>query len=322
MSFGSPLTLLALLAIPAAAGIGVVAARRRGGAEIAFTNIGVLESVAPDRRRARRRFVPLALLLLALASAAAATAHPRVNLPVRVNDATIVLLVDVSGSMSARDVEPTRLDAAVAAMRGFIQRLPKGFEVGLVDFSTFPVVLAVPSANHESVNASLDQLTPTAGTAIGLGIATAVRLVQSSMAADHVVRVPGRPLPAAIVLLSDGKQNEGRVQPLQAALRAHADGIPIDTVALGTTRGVLGYGPFAKHVAPDPVLMKAIARSTGGRTATARNAGQLASFYRSVGSSFGSSTASRDVASWLGLGAGLLLVAAVALGRLWWPALA
>ncbi len=239
----------------------------------------------------------------------------------RVDNATIVLLVDVSGSMSARDVEPTRLDAAVAAMRGFVQRLPSGFKVGLVQFSDSSQVLAAPTAAHDRINQMLDLLVPDSGTAIGSGLVTAAGLVQASLARDGVFRAPGRNLPAAIVLLSDGKQNQGPVGPLQAASRARAAGIVVDTVALGTAHGILGYGPFAPKVAPDPPLMRAIAKATGGRTAAATDSRELATFYRGIGSSFGHGTETRDLASWFAAAAAMLLVAAVALGRAWGAAL-
>ncbi|HUK45487.1 MAG TPA: VWA domain-containing protein [Gaiellaceae bacterium] len=314
MSFGSPLALLALLAIPVGLGAVLLVSRRRTPRQVAYPNLAVLESVAPTGGRGRKRVAATFLLVLALATAAAAAAHPQANLPVRVDNATIVLLVDVSGSMSARDVEPTRLDAAVSTMRVFVQRLPKGFKVGLVQFSDTSQVLADPTADHARISQTLDLLVPDSGTAIGSGIASAVALVKSTLAHDGVVRLTGRNRPAAIVLLSDGNQNQGLIKPLQAAAMARRAGIPIDTVALGTKQGILGYGPFAPRVAPDPPLMRAIAKATGGSTATAKDMKELSTFYRRVGKSFGHGTETRDVASWFAVAAAALLVAAVTLG--------
>ena len=124
-------------------------------------------------------------------------------------------------------------------------------------------MLAAPTADHERISETLGLLQADSGTAIGTGLVTATRLAQSSLTRDGVFRVPGRNLPAAIVLLSDGKQNQGRVKPLEAAALAKAAGIPVDTVALGTKKGVLGYGPYAPKVAPDPPLMNAIAKAHG-----------------------------------------------------------
>jgi Ca-activated chloride channel family protein len=321
MSFGSPLALAALIAVVAVFAAMLVVSRRKPRAPVAFTNLAVLEAVSTRHRRSLRRLVPPALLAAALIVATTAVAHPRARLPVRMDNATIVLLVDVSGSMSARDVEPTRLDAAVAAMRGFVQRLPKGFKVGLVQFSDYPDVLAAPTEDHDRISRTLDLLVPDSGTAIGSGIVSATALVRKSLAREGVIRTPGHKLPAAIVLLSDGKQNQGRIGPLAAAARSKAAGIVVDTVALGTTHGVLGYGPFAPRVAPDPPLMRAIARTTGGRSATATDSRELAKFYRDVGSSFGRGTRTRDLSSWFAAAAAILLVAAVALGRAWAGAL-
>jgi Ca-activated chloride channel homolog len=317
MAFASPLALLGLLAVPAALGVLLAASRRRARTGVLFTNLAVLEDVVPAGPRRLRRWAPPALVLLALATAAAATAQPRLNLPVAVDNTTIVLLVDVSGSMSARDVEPTRLDAAVAAMRVFVDRLPKRFKVGLVQFSDSSQVLAPPTADRGQVDELLGLLEADSGTAIGTGLVTAIRLVKGSLAREGVVRSPGEQLPAAIVLLSDGKQNQGRVAPLAAAAQARAAGIPIDTVALGTRHGVLGYGPFARHVAPAPQLMHAIALATGGRTASATDPRQLAAFYGGLRDSIGRIIEPRNIASWFAAAAAVLVLAAVGLARAW-----
>ena len=322
MGLGSPLTLLALLAVPVVLAGAILAARRRRPEGVAYTNLAVLESAVGPQRRPRRRLIPAALLVLALAAAATAAARPQAMLPVQVNNATIVLLVDVSGSMSARDVEPTRLDAAVAAMRGFLQRLPAGFKVGLVQFSDQPEVLSKPTADHARISESLSLLVPDSGTALGAGLAKAVALTRESLQRDGVVARAGRDLPAAIILLSDGKQNQGRIQPLQAAALARSAGIPVDTVALGTPHGVLGFGPFAPRVAPAPKLMKGIATATGGTTATAKDTRELTTFYRRVGSSIGHATERRDVGAWFAAAAAVLLASAAALGRLFTGSLA
>jgi Ca-activated chloride channel family protein len=318
MSFGSPLVLLLALAIPAGLGAASFAARRRARSiEVAFTNLPVLASVAVEGQRGLRRYVPLALLVLALMIATAATAHPQATIPVRSSNTTIVLVVDVSGSMRAVDVEPSRLDAAVAALRGFVQQLPKGVKVGLIEFSDFPVVLATPTPAHGEVSQALDALRPSAGTAIGDAIHAAIGVAQNSMTADHVVRVPGARRPAAIVLLSDGTQTQGYTEPLAAAAEARAAGIAIDTVALGKAGTTLGTGFGAQPVPPDPELMGAIAKRTGGTTGTATNNTQLNGFYRRVGRSFGQTTKTRDLASWFAAAAAVMLLGAIGLSRLW-----
>ena len=320
MTFASPLLLLLLLAVPAAL-VFLIAVRRRPSRDaVAFTNIELLaELVGP--RRARRYWIPVALLLVALAAAAVATARPSVRLAAPVDNATVVLLVDVSGSMQASDVEPTRLDAAASAMRTFIDHLPRRARVGLVQFSTEPEVLASPTTDHAFVRESLGYLAPEAGTAIGDGLAAAVKLVQRSLAERGVVHVPGRPVPAAIVLLSDGEQNQGFLLPLAGAALAQAAGIKVDTIALGTPHGALIVLGQRQEVPPDPVTMRAIARATGGSTFAARDDRGLQNIYSSLGRSVGRQSQRREIASWFAAGAALLLLGAVGLGRAWGSAL-
>src|SRR5581483_11349631 len=160
MSFTSPLLLLALLVVPAVLVFAIVVDRRRARYPVAFTNMELLAGLV-ERRRSWRRWVPLALLLLALACAA--LARPKARLSVPENNGTVVLVVDVSGSMRANDVEPTRLDAAVNAMRTFLDKLPKQFKVGLVAFSSEPEVLAAPTRDRQLVREALGYLMPEAG---------------------------------------------------------------------------------------------------------------------------------------------------------------
>src|SRR6185312_4228043 len=154
--------------------------RRRSRYPVAFTNLELLAGLV-QKQRAWRRYVPLALLLLALAAAAGALAKPRANFSVPDQNATVVLVVDVSGSMRANDVEPTRLDAAVAAMNTFLDKLPKQFKVGLVAFSSEPEPLISPTSDRDTVRQSISLLEPEAGTAVGDGIAVAVKMLSASL---------------------------------------------------------------------------------------------------------------------------------------------
>lgn len=300
MSFASPLWLLGLLVVPALLGSFAVVNRRPGRA-VVFTNVDVLTAVVATGR-SWRRFVAVALLALALVAAAAATARPQARFTTVDRQSDVVLLVDVSGSMSARDVEPTRLDAAAAAMRGFLDQLPKSVDVGLVQFSLVPEVLERPTADRTLVHESLGYLFPEAGTAIGDALARTVPLVR------------GR---GAIVLLSDGKQNHGRLSPLAGAARARARGIRVDTIALGTPNGALFEAGHYDPVPPDPPLMRSIARATGGRTFTAQSAEALGGIYSHLGVTLARTTTTRQIGSWFALGAGLLLAGALAAGRRW-----
>jgi Ca-activated chloride channel family protein len=294
--------------------------RRRSRFPVAYTNIDVLASVV-RQERSWRRWAPLVLFLLALTFATGALARPRTHLTVPEDNATVMLVVDVSGSMRADDVEPTRLDAAITAMRTFLDQLPKRFKVGLVAFSSEPEILAQPTRDREAIRDALGYLQPEAGTAIGDGLDTGIKQAIRSLAADGVQRKPNQPVPAAIVMLSDGAQNRGRLQPLQAAAHAKSAGIKVYTVALGTPDGVVsfGFGLFVNSipVPPDPTTMRAIARATGGKTYTAQSASKLSSIYRTLGSSIGRRTTLREITSWFAIAAAVLLVAALAAARIW-----
>ena len=261
MSFAAPFALLSLLAVPVLAVLAVAARRRRARYPVAFTNLGVLATVAQPRRTPRR-WVPTALVLLALAFAATAMAKPRLETTVPDSDAVVVLLVDVSGSMQSNDIAPSRIDAAVNAMKTFVAKLPNGAAVGLVEFSTDPTTVELPTSDHSTVLDAIDLLTPEGATAIGDGIATAVQDVQIGLAATGAARKYQARSPAAgaIVLLSDGAQNRGTLQPLQAA-HERAGRVRIYTVAFGTPNGKVRYEgyPTAIPVPPDPATMRAVA---------------------------------------------------------------
>jgi Ca-activated chloride channel homolog len=318
VNFQAPLFLLALLVVPALLLFALLMDRRRARFPVAFTNLEVLAGVA-EERRSWRRWAPLVLFLLALTFAAGALARPRTHLTVPEDNASVVLVVDVSGSMRADDVEPTRLDAAISAMRSFLDRLPKRFKVGLVAFSSEPEVLAPPTRDRQVVRDALGYLQPEAGTAIGDGLDVAVKQAVASLANDGIERKPNESVPAAVVLLSDGAQNRGRLQPLQAAQHARDAGIKVYTVALGTPDGVVsfGFGLFVNSipVPPDPPTMRAIARATGGKTYTAQNSTKLSSVYKTLGSSIGRRTDLREITSWFVAIAAILLVGSLAAAR-------
>lgn len=320
MSFVSPVFLFALLVVPATLVFFVIVNRRRVRYAISFTNLEVLAAVT-EHRRSWRRWVPLILLLLALATAATAVARPRARLTVSEQSATVILLVDVSGSMRATDVKPSRLEAAVDAMRTFLDKLPKKFKVGLVTFSSTADVLQAPTTDREAVVSGLGYLAPEAATALGDGVGMATRLAVRSLAQVGVRHEPGHFLPAAIVLESDGAQNRGILTPLRAAQIAKKEGVRIYGVALGTPHGKVqfGFGLYMSSipVPPDPAAVRLISRITGGQSFTAQTADRLVNVYRDLGSSIGRRVELREITSWFAAAAAVLLLAAVGLSRLW-----
>ena len=317
MTFGTPWLLLALVSVPVALAAALWFERRRSRYAVTFTNLDVLASVL-EQKRSLRRWVPLALLLLALAVASVGLARPSAHVSVPAQRATIVLLVDVSGSMKATDVKPSRLGAAQQAMATFLERVPASDKVGLVSFSSEPDILVEPTTDRQIMRQGLQLLYPDAGTAIGDGIAIATQVAEQSVAGAQ--RGSDGKLPAAIILLSDGAQTRGILQPLDGAARAHKAGIRIYTIALGTKHGTLdlgnGFGPFSSGglgnqriaVVPDPAILKAIAQATGGRAYTAANLAEAQRAYRTLGTSLTTRPGKREVSSWFAGAAALLLL--------------
>jgi Ca-activated chloride channel family protein len=346
VTFERPLLLLALLAVPLALALYVFAERRRMRYAIRFTNLDVLAGVVGDRYR--RRFVPLALFLLALAALCVGMARPQHTTLVPRDRATVILVLDVSRSMQAKDVKPTRIGAAAAAVRTFLDRVPDRLQVGLIAFAGDPAVANPPTTNHDLVRRSLDTIEwfPSfGGTAIGDALAAAVKLGQQAVSGESgnlasvTTAAPNTQTRGlvSILFLSDGAQTRGDLEPLAGADLAKAAGIPVYTVALGTPGGTLdfgaggggggpggGYPPFGGRrvpVPPDPDTLRAIAARTGGEFFAAQSAKSLQSAYGKLGSSLGRKPGKSEITYVFLLAAALLLVAAGLLSALWSPRL-
>jgi Ca-activated chloride channel family protein len=325
VSFVWPWFLAVLVAVPLVLGLALWLDRRRSKYAVAFTNLDVLASVATTPRRVWR-WLPLAFFLLALASASAALARPKAKISVPSDRATIVLLVDVSGSMRASDVKPTRLGAAQAAMGVFADKVPKGVKIGLVSFSSSSDQLVIPTTDRTLLHEGIDLLVPEAGTAIGDGLAQAVQVARTALVGIPKGKDGKRP--GAIVLLSDGAQTRGVLTPQQGAIRARDAGIRVFTVALGTKNGTLGglgggygggLGPLGGQgrfpVRPDPKTLAEIARLTDGQTYEARSAQKVQNIYKQLGASIATRSTTREISSWfLGIAA-LLLFASLGAAR-------
>lgn len=334
MSFERPWALAALLALPLLALLYVYIQRGRARYTISFTNLAVLREVA--RRRAWRRYVPPVLLLLALAALVGGTARPHVRGLVPEDRATVVLVLDVSRSMEARDVRPSRIGAAKRAIRIFLDNAPERLRIGMVVFAGVPQVASPPTTDHEQVSVSLDHLGNYAtfgGTAIGDALSMAVDVGRESLERD---RSDAETAPegddessnlVSILFLSDGAQREGVLQPLEGAQLAKEASMPVYTVALGTPSGTVrggGFFPFGSDrisVPPDPVTLRAIAETTGGEFTEARDAETLDDAYEKLGSNLGRRSAEKEMTyAFLLAAAGLLLGAALIAAR-WSPRL-
>ena len=230
MSFGHPLLLLTLLAVPAAILALRLAERRRMRYAVKYTNLDVLAAVAGGRPW--RRYVPTGLALLALAVLCVALARPHATSLVPKERATVILVLDVSGSMQASDVRPSRLAAAQKAVRSFLNRVPPQVRIGLVAFSGDAEVAAPPTTDRDQLRQSLDGIgtfPAFGGTAIGDALAVAVELAKQALSGgtaqltSFTSAAPANTKGlASILFLSDGHQTRGELQPLQGAQRAAA----------------------------------------------------------------------------------------------------
>jgi len=327
MTFGSPYLLLLLLIVPATALAVWWLERRRARYAVAFTNLDVLASVAAGSRRRWLTLLPLALFLLAVTAASAAVARPRLNVQQPSDRATVVLLVDVSGSMRSNDVKPSRLGAAQEAMTQFAEKIPKQVKIGLVAFSNGPEVLVTPTTDRGILLEGIQLLSPESGTAIGDAIGATVQVVKAAVG-DAPRNKQGK-IPGTIVLLSDGAQTRGTLTPLQGAALAKEAGIRIYTVVLGTNHGTLNFGGGyfsgggffggggggSIAVRPDPVTLNAIAKDTGGKMFRAKTAAKVNNIYKQLGASIARRTVRREVSSWFVGAAALLLLASLAATR-------
>jgi Ca-activated chloride channel homolog len=319
MSFQWPLLLLTLALVPLVFAAYLLLERRRARYAVRFTNLDLLATLT-SRSGSWRRWLPPALFLLALALTLVSLARPHVKVSVASEQAKVVLTIDSSGSMLADDVPPSRLAAAQAAVRRFLDRLPKKFQVALVTFSSEVFVAAPLTRDRTLVRDSLNLLYPGRGTAIGDGLARSVEVVREAEAAPEdgdgaptsgsAGEGAEKPL-AAIVLLSDGAQTRGILEPLEGAQRAKSFGIPVYTVALGTPQGEVTFdrGPFTRTipVPPDPHTLRQIARVTGGQFFEAKNQAKLNAVYEGLGSRLGR-TRERREATFVFLGAAALLL--------------
>jgi Ca-activated chloride channel family protein len=221
--------------------------------------------------------------------------------------------------MQAHDIKPDRLTAATDAMHSFVSQLPAADKVGLITFSDKVQVLQTPTADHAAVDSLLNVLRPQGGTALGTGVEAAVKVVVSSLAADGVLQTPGKDLPAAIVLESDGAQNRGLISPAAAGRMAGAAGIPIYGVALGKRVGFItqgsGYFAYRIPVPPDPGAVGLLARESGGKAFAAINGPGLQHIYRELGSSIGKRPETTEISSWFEIAAAVLLVSGIGVAR-------
>ena len=315
MSFANPFLLAGLALVPLLFVLYVRAERRRARRSAAFAAPHLMDAVAPRRPRWRRH-VPVAVLGLAVAGLIVALARPQVTVAVPVEQATVVITTDRSGSMLAKDVAPSRLVAARRAAGTFLDKVPDDVRVGAVAFNHKPTVLQTPTRDHAAVREALAGVKAAGSTATGDALAAALRTIRES----RNPRAKKQP-PAAIVLLSDGKSVRGR-DALAVAEEARKAKIPVYTVALGTATGTIESkrpdGTTASTpVPPDPATLKQVAERTGGKAFAIDDAAQLAQVYERLGSELATEKQEKEMTNLFAGGALLLMFGGVA-GSIRW----
>jgi Ca-activated chloride channel homolog len=308
VSFIAPLGLLVLFALPLALIAHVAAGRRRRRYPVRFPALATLAAVAAPEPRWSRH-LPFALLALALAALAVSLARPEKTVQVPVERASVVLVTDISRSMSATDVSPTRLEAARGAAENFLDKVPDQLRVGLVAFSDSAQTLQTPTTDHDAVSSALDTLQPISGTATGAGLGTALDDLKIRGGGDSARRPP-----AALVLLSDGSATDGAAADRVAA-EARRLRVPIYTVALGTPNGTIELQGRTLRVPPDPDALERIATTSGGQAFEAEDSDQLEGIYDRLGSQIGTKPEKREITTYFA-GAALLLLGAALVSSL------
>jgi Ca-activated chloride channel family protein len=352
MTFAEPVLLAGLLLVPLALAAYLLVQRRRSKYVVRFTNVDLLTNLVP-RRPGIRRHIPTALYLAAMAFLVVALARPSMTLKVPREEATVMLTMDVSRSMTATDVDPTRLAAAKKAASEFVDSLPAAFRIGLVAFSTDARLVVQPTTDRGQVRDAIDNLTADGGTALGdaIAISTDATADARNTSAETDPAAGASPDPAATapsaspdatpapgasadpasgtgtpvtatILLSDGANSTGSTEPLDAAKEAAAEGMPIYTIALGTPDGTVDvqdqFGQVHQlEVPPDTETLKQVAQVTGGKYFDAPTAEDLAAVYESLGSKVGFTDQQQEVTQWFAAAALLLVVAGGGLAALW-----
>jgi Ca-activated chloride channel homolog len=324
MSFGSPWMLLALVLVP-----GLVVAywwmlRRRAERAAQLASEGLVPTTAGQRVRWRRH-VPFALFVLALVLVGVGLARPTVSLALPDRSGTVILAFDVSNSMRAKDLEPTRMAASKKAALAFVQQQPRTIRIGVVAFGDTAVTVLKPSNVKEDIVAAIERLSVGGGTSLGQGLFASLRAIagkpltlnQSALDSDTGQVDIGFFGSSAIVLLSDG-ENTSRPDPLDIAKVASTAGVPVHAIGIGTKRGtVIEVDGFNIATALDEELLKKIATVTDGTYDQAADAPALAKVYDSIDLEFKATRKPREVTALFAAGGGLLLALGAVLSMLW-----
>jgi Ca-activated chloride channel family protein len=281
MTFRSPVLLLLLVLVGIVALSYVALQFRRRRYIVLFPNVDAVVRAAP-RSALWRRHVTAAVFVLMLVALVVAMARPGHTANEPRNDAVIIVALDVSRSMEADDVAPTRLAAAKAQASAFIRSMPSSVDVGVVVFSQVASVPVQPTRNRDQALRAIRRARPGNGTAIGDAIQQSLLALHQHSATDDTPAIPGQTLPnAQIVLLSDGESTTGRSSTV-ASDAAHTAKVRVSTIAVGTSRGTVTIAGERFDVPVVGSELRLVARQTNGKFFTAKSAAELGDIYRNV----------------------------------------
>jgi Ca-activated chloride channel family protein len=319
MTFREPAMLAGLILLPLAVLTYVSMQRRRRREAARFANPALLPNLLTERPGWRRHVPPL-FILLALGALVLALARPQRTVAAPQRAATVMMVTDISGSMNATDVDPDRLTAAVRAARRLTDELPSPFRLGLVTFADFAEVQAPPTTDRSPVRSALDRLRAVGGTAMAVGLQRGLELARAPVPDERGTGT--RRLPAVVVLLSDGKDTQSSISPLDVARDAARQGVPIYAIALGTPTGeveVRDQFGFSQRISvpPDTETLREIARISRGRYFAAPDAARLESIYSGLGTRLSSRPVQREITAAFAGGAIVLLLAGGAFSLRW-----
>jgi Ca-activated chloride channel family protein len=306
--------LLFLLVVLVLVGLYIAAQLARQRRVLRFANMELLESVAPQRPN-RWQHLPAVLLVASLVLFTIAMAGPTRDVRIPRNRAVVMLVIDVSQSMRATDIEPNRLAAAQVAAKQFADELTPGINLGLIAYAGTATVLVSPTTNRDASKQAIDKLQVADRTATGEGIFTALQAIATVGA---VIGGGDTPPPARIVLFSDGKEtvpsNPDNPKGAYTAARTAKDqGVPISTISFGTPYGYVEINDQRAPVPVDDETMKKVAQLSGGQSYSASNLSELKGVYSTLQQQIGYETIRGDASTgWLRLGSLVLALAALA----------
>jgi Ca-activated chloride channel family protein len=347
VTFAWPEMLWLLAALPVLVALYVYFMRRKQRTAVRYASLAMMKDAMG--RSSRRRHVPPALFLLAIAAMIVAIARPAAVVTLPSQNETVVLAIDVSGSMRATDVEPTRLAAAQAAARTFVQEQPRGTRIGVVAFAATALVVQHPTQNREDIVGAIDRLQLQRGTAIGSGIIVALATLfpnagitlesvegkgasrrartKPYMGDDPAMNAqkeppkpvaPGSYTSAAIILLTDGQRTTGP-DPAAAAKLAAERGVRVYTVGIGTPEGeIMGFEGWRMRVKLDEDTLKGVAAATRGQYFYAGTAADLTKVYRSLNSRFVLEKKETEITALFSALAAVLALASAGVSLLWY----